>query len=428
MLAAFRWAKIAQPCKLSIMSERFTSEFFAGNREKLRQLFTGTAPIVITAAGLLQRGGDSSYPFVQDANFWYLTGIDEPDILLVMDKDKEYLIVPPRESSRAAFDGAVDNADLTLRSGIQTIIDEKEGWRLLANRLKRAKHVATLAAPPIYLEHYGLYTNPARAMLIKKLKEANESIELLDLSGHLVRMRMIKQPLELGAIQAAIDITLDALKDATKPAKLAKYAYEYELEAELTSGFRKRGAAGHAFEPIVAGGERACTLHNVANRGAFASGELVVCDVGAEVEHYAADITRTLALGKPDKRQQAVFGAVLEVQEYAKSLLKPGVLLKEYEQQVEQFMGEKLRELGLIKNVEHDEVRKFYPHATSHFMGLNVHDAGDYTQPLAPGMVLTVEPGIYIPGEAIGIRIEDDVLVTEDGIAVLSERLPRVLE
>jgi Xaa-Pro aminopeptidase len=115
------------------------------------------------------------------------------------------------------------------------------------------------------------------------------------------------------------------------------------------------------------------------------------------------------------------------LQQYAKSLLRPGVLLKEYEQQVEHFMGEKLRELGLIKNIEHGEVRAFYPHATSHFLGLNVHDVGDYTRPLEPGMVLTVEPGIYIHKEAIGVRIEDDVLITEDGIACLSERLPRIL-
>lgn len=409
------------------MNERFSSEFFAGNREKLRQLFMGTAPIVVTAAGLLQRSGDNPYPFEQDANFWYLTGINEPDVLLVLDKDKEYLIAPKREGSRAAFDGAVDTADLTRRSGIKIVVDEIEGWKLLGSRLKRAKHVATLAAPMAYLESYGLYTNPARAMLIKKLKDTNDAIELLDLSSHLVRLRMVKQPAELGAIQTAIDITIDALKAATTPAKLAKYTYEYEVEAELSSGFKKRGAAGHAFEPIVASGGRACTLHNIANSGTLAPKTLLVCDVGAEVEHYAADITRTFALGQPTKRQQAVYDAVLEVQDYAKSLLKPGVVLKEYENQVEQFMGEKLRALGLIKNIEHDEVRKFYPHATSHFMGLTVHDAGDYTQPLAPGMVLTVEPGIYIPDEAIGVRIEDDVLVTEDGIAVLSERLPRVL-
>ncbi|HVS58778.1 MAG TPA: Xaa-Pro aminopeptidase [Candidatus Saccharimonadales bacterium] len=409
------------------MSEYFNSEFFVGNREKLRQLFTGTAPIVLTANGLLQRGGDSTYLFHQDANFWYLTGIDEPDIVLVLDKDKEYLIVPPREGSREAFDGAVDGEALKRRSGITAVVDEDEGWRMLGTRLKRAKHVATLAAPPAYVKQYGLYTNPARARLIRQLKHINESLELLDLSPHIVRLRMIKQPIEIEAIQAAIDITAATLKTVTTPAKLAKYTYEYELEADITRGFRKRGAAGHAFEPIVASGARACTLHNVANKGSFASDELVICDVGAEVDHYAADITRTYALGTSTKRQRNVYEAVMEVQEYAKSLLKPGATMKEYEQAVEHFMGEKLRELGLIKTIEHEQVRRFYPHATSHFMGLNVHDVGDYGRPLEPGMVLTVEPGIYIPDEAIGIRIEDDVLITEEGNTVLSHVLPRRL-
>ncbi|HET9174166.1 MAG TPA: Xaa-Pro aminopeptidase [Candidatus Saccharimonadales bacterium] len=409
------------------MEEKFTSEFFRGNRDRLRTLFTGTAPIVITANGLLQRGGDSSFPFAQDANFWYLTGIDEPDIVLVMERDREYLIVPPRDASRSAFDGAVDATNLTRRSGIQTVLLEEEGWKQLGSRLKRVKHVATIAAPAAYLEHYGMYTNPARASLIQKLKSYKPAIELLDLTMHLVRMRMIKQPLELAAIQTAIDITVATIKEVTRPATLGAYAYEYELEADISRGFRRRGATGHAFAPIVAGGSRACTLHNVANSGKFASDELIVLDIGAEVSHYAADITRTIAFRTPTRRQEAVLTAVLEVQEYAKSHLEPGVFLQAYEEKVAQFMGEKLRELGLIRTIDTQSVRTYYPHATSHFMGLNVHDVGDYTLPLEPGSVLTVEPGIYIPEEGIGVRIEDDVVVTADGINTLSDRLPGLL-
>jgi Xaa-Pro aminopeptidase len=238
---------------------------------------------------------------------------------------------------------------------------------------------------------------------------------------------MIKQAAELEAIQLAIDITAAGIKEATKASKLKNYAYEYELEAELTRNFRMRGS-GHAFEPIVAGGPRACTLHNVANSGKLSADELVLMDVGAEIEHYAADITRTISLnGSPSRRQQAVHAAVLEVQEFALGLLKPGILLKEYEQQIEHFMGEKLRELGLIKIITHDGVRAYYPHATSHFLGLNVHDVGEYDRPLEPGVVMTVEPGIYIASEGIGVRIEDDVLVTPKGPKILSSKLPRDL-
>lgn len=409
------------------MESHFTSEFFENNRLRLRELFTGTAPIVISANGLLQRGADSGYGFSQDANFWYLTGLDDPDLVLVMDRDKEYLIVPGRDANREAFDGAVDREQLVRCSGINTIYSDEEGWQQLAGRAKKVKHVATIAPPPAYVDHYGLYTNPARAAMIAKLKEHNEDLQLLDLGPHLARMRMIKQPAELVAIQAAIDITLASLKDAFRPAKLGKYAYEYELEAEIGYGFRRRGATDHAFAPIVAGGARACTLHNVANEAPLSSDELVVADVGAEVEHYAADITRTISLSAPSRRQQAVHAAVLETQEYAIGLLKPGVLLVNYEHDVEHFLGEKLRELGLVKTISHDNVRAFCPHATSHFLGLNVHDIGDYERPLEPGVVLTVEPGIYIREEAIGVRIEDDILITEKGSRNLSRKLPREL-
>ena len=409
------------------MDSRFTSEFFAGNRQRLRELFTGTAPIVVTANGLLQRGADSTFAFAQDANFWYLTGIDEPDILLVMDRDTEYLIVPARSASREAFDGAVATEGLVRRSGIQTVYDDRTGWGKLAGRLKKVKHIATLAIPPAYVEHYGLYTNPARAALVQRLREIKPGIALLDVSPHLGRLRMIKQPVELAAIRTAINITAQTIKESCRPAKLRKYAFEYEIEAELSRGFRRRGASGHGFEPVVASGSRACTLHNVANNAALSADELLVVDVGAEVEHYSADITRTFSLGSASRRQQAVHAAVTEVQRFAFGLLKPGVTLKDYEQQVEQYMGEKLRELGLIKSISHDEVRKYYPHSTSHFLGLNVHDVGDYDRALEPGIVLTVEPGIYIPREGIGVRIEDDVLVTPAGIKILSDKLSRDL-
>jgi Xaa-Pro aminopeptidase len=405
------------------MESHFTSEFFAGNRQRLRELFTGTAPIVISANGLLQRGADSGYSFSQDANFWYLTGLDEPDLVLVLDRDKEYLIVPGRDANRQAFDGAPDAGQLARRSGITTIYDGEEGWQQLGNRAKKVKHVATIAPPPAYIEHYGLYTNPARAAMVTKLKTYNGELQLLDLGPHVARLRMAKQPAELKAVQAAIDITLASLKDAFRPAKLKKYAHEYELEAEIGYGFRRRGAQDHAFAPIVAGGARACTLHNVANGAALSADELVVVDVGAEVEHYAADITRTVSLSTPSRRQQAVHAAVLETQQYALGLLEPGVLLANYERDVEHFLGEKLRELGLIKTISHENVRKFCPHATSHFLGLNVHDIGDYDRPLEPGIVLTVEPGIYIPDESLGIRIEDDILITKTGNQNLSRKL-----
>jgi Xaa-Pro aminopeptidase len=405
----------------------FDSDFFAGNRARLRQLFTGTAPIVITANGRLQQTSDEAYAFSQDSNFWYLTGIDEPDILLVLEQNKEYLILPERTHVSEIFDGATDTDQISRVAGIKEVYSEKEGWKYFGSRLKRLRHVATLGANPAYMETFGMYANPARATLIHRLKEYNANIELLDIRLHLARLRMIKQQQELQALQKAIDITIDSLKGISRPATLKKYAYEYEIEADLTRSFRRGGAKGHAFTPIIAAGERACTLHNIANEGALASDELLVADIGAQYEHYSADITRTFDLGNAPKRAYNVHAAVLEVSEFARSLLKPGVLMRDYEGQVEAFMGEKLRELGLLKIINRDDVRKYFPHATSHYLGLDTHDAGDYDRPLEPGVVMTVEPGIYIPEEGIGVRLEDDILITTDGIEVLSARLPLAL-
>lgn len=408
----------------------FDSSFFAGNRERLRQLFTGTAPIVITANHLMQQSSDEAYPFYQDRNFFYLTGLNVPGLVLVMDKHKEYLIVPTRETVIEQFDGVIDLADLSRISGIQSVVYAKEGWKQLTSRIKKVQHVATLGAAPRFIDYLGMYTSPARADLNQRLKDINANIELLDLRNHLSRMRMVKQAVEIDAIQRAADVTIDTLKDITKPKQFVHYAHEYEIEADLSHGFRRRGAMGHAFSPVVASGKRSCTMHHMLNNDPLVSGEPLVLDVGARVDYYAADITRTYIVGsneKASRRQQQVHAAVAEVQDYAFSLLKPGVKLREYESQVETFMGEKLRELGLIKTIEREQVRHYFPHATSHFLGLDTHDGGDYDHPLEPGVVLTVEPGIYIPEEAIGVRIEDDVVVTQDGIQNMTKRLPRDL-
>jgi Xaa-Pro aminopeptidase len=404
------------------MKSHFTSKFFSANRARLLEL-CDDAPIVIAANGLLQRGADSAYKFAQDANFWYLTGIDEADVVLVMDADEEYLILPGQSDYQKTFDSAAPGRELAARSGIKKIYQQAEGWERLGARLKKSKRAATVAPPPAHLEIYGMYTNPARAGLVKKLRTCQRGLSIKNVAPQLAQQRMIKQPEEIAAIQTAVDITAASLKDTFN----GKYKYEYELEAEIAAGFRRRGAAGHAFEPIVAAGKRACTLHNVANNGAVEPGDLVVVDVGAEVEHYAADITRTISPGRPSARQRAVYEAVLAAQEFAIDLLKPDLEFNDYRQQTDHFIGEKLRQLGLIKTLNAKNIQRYYPHSISHFMGLNVHDVGDYGQPMQAGMALTVEPGIYIPEEGIGVRIEDDVLITEKGHQILSGKLPRRL-
>ncbi len=409
------------------IDDMFTVDFFVGNRRRLRKSIPSDLPIVVTANGLLQRGADSTYQFSQDANFWYLTGIEEPDVVLVMDGEREFLIVPSREATREAFDGAVNLATLTRRSGVSDILDEINGWNRLDGLLTNNPALATMANAPTYIPELGMYANPARARLLERLHKHVEQVTVTDIRKELARLRMIKQTDELAAIQSAIDITCETLNTVTAPARLKRYGHEYQLEAAITFGFRSAGASGHSFEPIVAGGKRACTLHNVANTAALTPNELIVCDVGAEVAHYAADITRTVCKGKPTQRQRDVYDAVLESQAYALSLLRPGIKLHTYERSVAKFVGRQLKQLGLITALDHDSIRKYFPHATSHFLGLNVHDVGDYEQPLHAGTVLTCEPGIYIPEEAIGVRLEDDVLITSGGNEVLSAACPKTL-
>lgn len=401
------------------------TEFFVENRRRLRELFTGTAPIILTANGLLQRNSDVTYPFRQDSTFWYFTGIEEPDVTLVIDKDKEYLIIPERDENRQAFDGTIDVVALTQCSGIEQVLPASTGWRQLGTRLKKVKHVATLAPPPDYIQQHGIYTNPARARLLNLVREINSDIELLDLRDHVARLRMIKQPAELAQIKAAIDVTAHTLTSLRRRG-FERFEYEFELESAITNRFSRKRAR-HAYSPIVASGANACTLHYVQNCDPIQHDAFVLLDVGAEVNNYAADITRTYAVGNVSKRHRAVYETVLAVQEYAFGLLKPGTTVKEFEQQVQHFMGEKLRELGLIKSIEPEDVRRYYPHATSHFLGLDVHDIGDYDRPLEPGVVMTVEPGIYIPEEGIGVRIEDNVVITESGIDNLSSSISRML-
>lgn len=407
------------------MDSLFNPEFFAGNRQKLRTLFTGKAPIVVTANGLLQKSVDTSFPFRQDSSFWYLTGIDEPDIILVLDKDKEYLILPERSQYQDIFDSTLAAEEIKKHSGIATVYDSKEGWKHLGGRLNKVKHVATLAAYAPRIDTYGMYSNPARQVLVGKMKEINPSVELLDLRPHLARLRMLKQPAELAVMKKAIAATGAALRKVSK--KLTSYNNESEIVLDLTQAFGRRGAK-HAFEPIVASGMNACTIHYVSNNSNIDKKGLVLLDIGAEIDHYGADISRTYSVGTPSKRQKQVFEAVKEAQQFAISLLKPGTIVKDYEKRIEEFMGEKLRELGLIKSIEKDLVRRYYPHSTSHSLGLDAHDPADYERPIEVGMVMTVEPGIYIAEEGIGVRIEDDVFIGKSGVQILSKAIPAVLQ
>lgn len=403
------------------MRSHFEAGFFVGNRRRLRERVGDSAPIVVTANGLLQRSADTTMPFAQDRNFWYLTGLDKPDLVLVMTEAQTYLILPPSNAVRDVFDGALDTAALSVHSGVSSVLSAREGQAQLVADIRRAGRVHTLKPPTAYHRHYAFYANPARQRLWRKLSRAVATTAIHDVRSEIAYLRARKQPAEIEAIKTAVAVTTEVIDELRQADRLRQFTYEYALEAALGAGFRARGASGHAYTPIIASGPHATTLHYVDNSGRLHAGELLVVDVGAEVECYAADITRTLSLQPPSDRQQAVLDAVKDVQQAAAAFLQPGVDLKTYENYVATQMGRALVRLGLATNPDdRAALRRYYPHATSHFLGLDVHDVGDYSAPLEPGMVLTCEPGIYIPEEGIGVRLEDDLLVTKTGTQNLS--------
>ncbi len=394
---------------------KFSPKFFVTNRQRLRGVLPGSA-IVVAANGQLQRSADTPFVFRQDSNFWYLTGITEPDLILYIDQDaEEYIVLPDRDDHRNLWDGEVNTRSYEEVSGIKNYISSKQFSEKL-EQLKLAKiKVARPSPPDPYLSTYGMFTNPARAILEKRLIKAG--LKRVDCRMDLARLRSVKQKIELEAIQQAIDITIESLKSIKK--KLSSQKSELELSNYLLAEFLKRGANGVAFESVIASAKNAATIHHRASDQSVKNDSLLLLDVGAEFSNYAADISRTWVIGEVAAKQLKCMAAVKEVQDFAFSLLRPGIFLRDYASQVRKFAADCYKQNRLIEHKQ--QIDEVLPHAISHFLGLDVHDAGDYERPIEENMVLTVEPGIYLPAERIGVRIEDDALITKTGARWLSK-------
>lgn len=401
---------------------KFPPSFFKRNRQNLLSQCKSSV-LVIPAHKLLQRNCDGPYPFRQESNFWYLSGVETPDVVLVITKQESWLIVPHRDWVENVFDGAIDDAGLQKTSAVDNVYPEREGWSKLDSLLKKHKKVGVLK--PMQAHRFDVTPNPARRDLIAKLRRRVSGLQFEDVRMPLAVLRMIKQPQEIDVLQRAIDITTETLSEVFASGWRKKYKHEYEIEADITAGFRRRGASGHGFSPVVASGQNTCTLHHVENNSRLDSHGLLLLDIGAEVSNYTADISRTLSVSpRMTPRQQEVFDAVDRVREYALGLLKPGQDYIEYEKLVEKRMGEELQQLGELKRQTRKQIRQLFPHRASHSLGLDAHDPADYYQPLQEGMILTIEPGIYLPDEGIGVRIEDDILITKNDARVMSKDLP----
>ena len=393
--------------------------FFTRNR---KVLFNAVKADVLVFAGniLVQRSNDASYDFEQEANFWYLTGIDTASWLVVIQKNKTSLIAPDVDDVHRTFDGSLSNDEAKNLSGADEVLSHQEGQALLEGLKEFNPTVASLGEDP-RKEHYDFALNPGPVDLLVELKELFGEIQ--DCRHELAKLRAIKQPEEIELIRSAITITTEAFEMVRND--IHHYSFEYELDADFTSYFLKKGAKGHAYDPIIAAGKNAVTLHYSKNKDQLVPGGLVLLDIGARYKGYAADITRTYAHGDPSPRHRAVHAAVEAAHHKIIELLQPGFSVKAYFDKVDRIMLVALNELGLLK--EKSDYRKYFPHSISHGLGIDVHDSLGSPDVFKPGMVLTVEPGIYIPEEGIGVRIEDDILITETGHENLSNRLPTSL-
>lgn len=363
----------------------------------------------------MQLSADMAAPFLQEANFLYLTGISEPDWWLIVDGNtgKEWLVTPERDAIKAVFDGGMTAAEATKKSGIDTIVTHEEAEEIMQ---KLAAQRSTVYTVHNTARGADFVANPAQEQLHTRLKAYFKEVK--DAHRILSRQRAIKQPEEIAAMKRAVDLTVHTLNSVKST--LSAKSYEYEVDAQITGAFRSVNAT-HAYEPIIAGGKNACTLHYQSNSEQLPVDGMVLIDVGARVEGYAADVTRTFSIGNPSKRQRAVHQAVAEAQEQITALLKNGYEVREYSTAVDQIMKNALLSLGLIsKKSSEREYRQYFPHAISHGLGLDVHESLGGTDVFKTGMVLTVEPGIYVPEWDVGVRIEDDILITDHAVENLS--------
>jgi Xaa-Pro aminopeptidase len=373
---------------------------FAARRAKLRDDITDGVFVLFGA----KESDDLHYGFFQDPNFFYLTGWEEPGAILVMTPSQEILFLPKRLPSEEKWTGrklGPDDSNVKQVTGFPNVMAaerfESEFRKLLEE----------------YPKIYDLDASTERLAPLRTHTDARP---------FLADLRMEKSPEEIRHIQRATDASIEAHKAAWRMIRPGEY--EYELASVMVGTYLMDGCRRSAYAPIVGSGPNSTTLHYSRNSRRMDSGEVVVMDVAAECDNYASDITRTVpANGKFTPRQREIYNIVLGAQRAAIAAVKPGMGIgKKSPNSLYQIAYEYINTHG--KDVHGEPLGKYFIHGLSHHVGLDVHDESDTREPLKPGMVITIEPGIYIPEENIGIRIEDVVLVTEKGAKVLSGALP----
>jgi Xaa-Pro aminopeptidase len=402
---------------------------------------------IIPSAREAYRSNDSNYRYRQDSDFYYLTGFEEPESIAVITPGKEHvytLFVRPRDPEREIWDGRRAGVDGAREQyGADAAFPVAEFREKLGDIINGATNLYYRIGAPGNTELDEMIVGEMRRMRILGRKAINPPQSIVDAGTILHEMRLIKSEEEISIMQRAADIAAEAHVEAMKATRPGMK--EYEIEALVEYIFRRNGAAAPAYTSIVGAGANATILHYIENNATLNDGDLLLIDAGAEYQGYASDITRTFPInGRYTKAQRDIYDLVLETQMACVEMVRPGTSGDELKNHSIEMLTEGMVRLGLLqgepkKLIEEEKYKQFYMHGLGHFLGLDVHDVGRYyhkdqSRRLEPGMVMTVEPGIYIAPDTkdipekylgIGVRIEDDVLVTQDGPRVLSNKVPK---
>ena len=409
-------------------------DLFITNRKKLSARLKANSVAVFNSSDIMPTSADGTMPFKQEANIFYLTGIDQEESILLLapdfpdEKFREILFLRETNEEIAVWEGHKYTTDeATNTSGIKNVKWLNEFESVLNTILAETEY--------IYLdsnEHIrnGSQVETRTDRFTNWCKKNYPLHEYQRIAPIIYDLRCVKEQREIELIQHACDITEIGFRRILEFAKPG--VWEYELEAEFSYEFLRNRASRFAYDPIIASGGNSCVLHYIENNQQCKDGDIILFDVGAEYANYNADMTRVIPVnGKFTKRQRQVYDAVLRVKNEATELLIPGNTIPDYHKAVGEIMERELLALGLINKSDIDNqdpdwpaYKKYFMHGTSHHLGLNVHDVASIYKKFEPGMVFTVEPGIYIPEEGIGIRLEDNIVITKEGHDNLMKNIP----
>lgn len=405
--------------------DRIDSNLYIANRKKFTERMTANTLAVFNSNDIFPISADSTMPFQQHRDILYLSGVDQEESILVLFPNasnpahREVLFLKETSDLIAVWEGEkLTKETAFLTSGIKTVYWLQQ-FPTIFKQLMAEAHGMYLNTNEHLRAHTEVETREDR--FIKQVKQDYPAHQVHKSAPIMHKIRSIKEAVELELMQRACKITEAGVRRLL--AFIKPGVWEYEIEAELAHEFLRNRSKGFAYTPIVASGKNACVLHYIENNQQCQDGDVILLDVGAEYANYSSDLTRCLPVnGRFTARQKAVYNAVLHVKNEAQKLLVPGTIMAEYHKQVGSLMEEQLVGLGLIsmediktQNPDWPAYKKYFMHGTSHFLGLDTHDVGIWHEPISAGMVFTCEPGIYIPAEGLGIRLEDDLVVQASG-------------